>query len=206
VTINDLYVAACAGACREYLLAAGYDSDAGPLVCSLPVNRRPPPEEDDLVGNQMSSGYMWVPIHLADAMQRLHATHEAAQVMKRYLEATRDANITRVLAVMPPLYARVSDWILQRTDGRINQAGNLVLSNVPGPREPLQINEATLANWLSIGHVTGGVGVNLTAWSYCSLFNICLMADARVVPDGWVLMDYLGSALQEYFDLSATGD
>lgn len=204
VTINDLYVAMCAGACRRFLQEKDYDCDAGPLVCSLPVNMRPPPEEDDLVGNLVGNGYMQVPVHIGDAAGRLRASHEAAQIMKRYLAATRDVNITRVMQLMPSLYARVSGWILERTRGRINQAGNMVLSNVPGPREALMIGDATVANWLSIGHVTGGVGLNLTAWSYCDKFSICLMADATVVPDGWVFMRYLEDALDEYRALSAT--
>jgi len=198
VSINDLFVAVCAGAFRQFLKDTDFDLDAGPLVCTLPVNFRPPPEEDDLVGNQVGTGYMWVPSNIEDPRERLQAAHDAAQTMKSYLAATSDVNISRVMQLFPPLYARVMSWLFDRTRGRVNLAGNLVLSNVAGPREPLNIGNATVANWLSIGQVSGGVGLNITVWSYAGNFNVCIMADAEVVPDGWVLLDCISDALDEY--------
>ncbi|MEH6570905.1 MAG: wax ester/triacylglycerol synthase family O-acyltransferase [Halioglobus sp.] len=198
VSINDLFVAVCAGAFREFLQDSDFDLDARPMVCTLPVNLRPPPEEDDLVGNQVGTGYMWVPSHIADPRERLQATHEAAQTMKSYLAATSDVNISRVMQLLPPLYAKTMGWIFDRTRGKVNLAGNLVLSNVAGPTKPLNIGKATVSNWLSIGQVSGGVGLNITVWSYAGNFNVCLMADAQVVPDGWVLLDCISNALDQY--------
>lgn len=197
-TINDLFVAVCAGAFRNFLKDSDFDVGAGPLVCTLPVNFRPPPEEDDLVGNQVGTGYMWVPCDIEDPMARLQASHEAAQTMKSYLAATSDVNISRVMQLFPPLYARALAWLFDSTRGRVNLAGNLVLSNVAGPRELLKIGKATVVNWLSIGHVSGGSGLNITVWSYAGNFNVCIMADAEVVPDGWALMDCISDALDEY--------
>jgi len=125
--------------------------------------------------------------------------------MKKFLRATREVNITRVLELMPELYARVMGWIVDHTRGRINQAGNLVLSNVAGPQEPLKLGSATVSNWLSIGQVTGGIGLNITVWSYAGNFNVCIMADAKVLPDGWILIDYIIDALDEYRGVVQTG-
>ena len=198
VTINDLFVAACAGAFRNFLKDTDFDVDAGPLVCSLPVNFRPPPEEDDLVGNQLGTGYMWVPSHIEEPEERLRAAHDAAQTMKSYLAATSDVNISRVMQLLPPLYAKAMGWLFDRTRGKVSLAGNLVLSNVVGPREALTIGKASVVNWLSIGQVTGGAGLNITVWSYAGNFNVCIMADAMVIPDGWALMDCISDALDEY--------
>ena len=77
-----------------------------------------------------------------------------------------------------------------------------MLSTVAGPRKPLKIGKATVVNWLSIGHVSGGVGLNITVWSYAGNFNVCIMADAQVVPDGWELMDCISENLDEYRELS----
>ncbi len=203
VTINDLFVAVCAGAFRKLFENSAFDVDAaGPLVASLPVNLRPPPEEDDLVGNLLGNGYMWVPSHITDPMERLKVAHDSAAEMKKFLRATREANITRVLELMPELFARVTRWVVEHTRGRVNQAGNLVLSNVAGPREPLKLGSATVSNRLSIGQVTGGVGLNITVWSYAGNFNVCIMADAEVLPDGWILIDYINDALDEYRDIA----
>jgi diacylglycerol O-acyltransferase len=201
-TINDLFVAACAGALRTFLKDSDFDPDAGPLVCTLPVNYRLPPEQDDLVGNQVGTGYMWVPSHIENSDQRLQATRESAETMKSYLAATSDVNISRVMQLLPPLYAKTMGWLFERTKGKINVAANLVLSNVAGPREPLKIGNATVVNWLSIGQVSGGSGLNVTVWSYAGNFNVSIMADAEVVPDGWALMDCISNALDEYRESS----
>lgn len=200
-TINDLFVAACAGAFRQFLADTDFDVDAGPMVGTLPVNYRPPPEADDLVGNQVGTGYMWVPSDIQDPRERLQASHAAAQTMKSYLAATRDVNISRVMQLLPPLYAKTMGWLFERTRGKVSVSGNLVLSNVVGPKEPLRIGSATVVNWLSIGQVSGGSGLNITVWSYAGNFNVCIMADAGVVPDGWALMGCISAAMDEYQEL-----
>lgn len=202
VSINDLFVAVCAGAFREFLKDSDFDTDAGPMVCTLPVNFRPPADADDLLGNQVGTGYMWVPSHIEDPRERLQAAHDAAQTMKSYLAATSDVNISRVMQLFPPFYAKAMTWLFDYTRGKVNLAGNLVLSNVAGPKEALNIGKATVTNWLSIGQVSGGAGLNITVWSYAGNFNVCLMADAKVVPDGWVLLDCISDALNEYRELS----
>lgn len=201
VTINDLFVASCAGAFRRYLQnlpGSDYDPDSGPLVCSLPMSGRPPPEEDDLVGNMVINASMWVPVHIADCAERLEYTHEKAQIMKSYLEVTREANLFHVLDVMPPLYPLLLEWRADRRQTDFTTFGNLCLSNVAGPREPLRLGNVTLENWLSIGQVGFNVGLNTTVWSYADHFNVCIMADPSVVPDGWVLIDLITEALEEY--------
>ncbi|MGI9288538.1 MAG: WS/DGAT domain-containing protein [Pseudomonadales bacterium] len=32
--------------------------------------------------------------------------------------------------------------------------------------------------------------MNMTLWSYCGKANLCILADSKVLPDGWVLYDY----------------
>lgn len=203
-TINDLFVAVCAGAFRQFLADSDFDVDAGPMVGTLPVNFRPPSEEDDLVGNQVGTEYMWIPSHIRDPKERLHASSAGAQTMKSYLAATRNVNISRVMQLLPPLYAKTMGWFFDRTRGKVNLAGNLVLSNVAGPTEPLQIGSATVTNWLSIGQVSGGSGLNITVWSYAGNFNVCIMADASVVPDGWALMGCISEAMDDYQKLGQT--
>lgn len=200
-TINDLFVAVSAGAFRRYLQSlpdGDYDPDSGPLVCALPMSGRPPPEEDDLVGNKVNNASMWVPVHIADPVERLRYTHEKAQVMKSYVEMTRDANMFHVLEVMPPAYPRILEWQSERHSDEFNLFGNMCLSNVAGPREPLKLGGVTLENWLSIGQVGFNVGLNTTVWSYADYFNVCIMAEPSVVPDGWELIDRITESLEEY--------
>ena len=85
VTINDLFVAAAAGAYRRFMQTRGYDPDTGPLVAAIPVSKRPPPELDDMIGNKTSTDYLAMPVHLADPEARLKAAAHAGNVMKEHL-------------------------------------------------------------------------------------------------------------------------
>lgn len=200
VTINDLFVAVSAGAFRRYfknMPDSDYDPDSGPMVCTLPMNGRPPAKQDDLVGNMVINASMWVPVHIADPALRLKYTHEKAQTMKAYLRLTRDANLFHVMGLLPPLYGLMLERRADR--GRLkNMFGNATLSNVVGPREHFRFGDATLENWLSIGQVSLNTGLNITVWSYAENFNLCVMADPSVVPDGWELIDLLTQSLEEY--------
>lgn len=203
ITINDLFVTVCAGAFRRFMIESGAGMPGKPLVGSIPISQRPPPEVDDLVGNLVYNSYMLVPVHLPDPVERLQAVRMASRTMKNYVSRSQGIGLTKILDLMPPLFAHLTGMVVEYTKGKVNLGGNLVLSNVAGPREPLQMLDVTVGNWLSIGQVSGGLALNTTAWSYAEHFNICLMADAQVVPDGWLLIDYVSAELDTFRGLAA---
>ena len=69
---------------------------------------------------------------------------------------------------------------------------NLVVTNVPGPREPLYIAGARLAGIWSVGPILEGVGLNVTVWSYLDKVHVGAIGcrehwrDLHVVTDGMV--------------------
>jgi len=198
VTINDLFVAATAGAYRRFMQTRGYDPDTGPLVTAIPVSKRPPLEEDDMIGNKTTSDYLAMPVHLADPEARLKAAAHAGNVMKEHLAAAEGADISNILEITPPLLIRIMDWMVKRREGRFGVWGNAAISNVPGPREPLYMGAMKLKNWISMGMIAHGLGLNTTVWSYAGQFNICILADKKLLPDGWELAGFFREAFGEY--------
>ena len=53
---------------------------------------------------------------------------------------------------------------------------NLVVSNVPGPREPLYIAGARIAGIWSMGPILESIGLNVTVWSYLDQMNFGVVA------------------------------
>jgi len=201
VTINDLFVAATAGAYRKFMQSRGFNPDAGPLVTAIPVSKRPPVEEDDMIGNMTSSDYLAMPVHLADPAERLKAAAHAGNVMKEHIKASEGADITTLLEVTPPLFIRLMDWMVEYKQGKFGVWGNAAISNVPGPRQPLYLGAMQLKNWISMGMVAHGLGLNTTVWSYAGQFNLCILADKTLLPDGWELIGYFREAFEEYRQL-----
>lgn len=198
VTINDLFVATSAGAYRKFMQTRGFDPDTGPLVTAIPVSKRPPLEQDDMIGNKTSSDYLAMPVHLADPLARLKAAAHAGKVMKAHIAASEGADISNILEITPPALVRLLDWVVKHKDGKFGVWGNAAISNVPGPREPLYMGAMKLKNWISMGMVAHGLGLNTTVWSYAGQFNLCILADKKLLPDGWELITYFRDAFEEY--------
>ena len=205
VTINDLFVAAAAGAYRKFMLSRGFNPDTGPLVAAIPVSKRPPLEQDDMIGNKTSTDYLAMPVHLADPMARLTASAHAGKVMKEHLIAAEGMDISTIVEVTPPILIRLLDWIVKRKDGKFGIWGNCAISNVPGPREPLYMGTMQVKNWVSMGMVAHGLGLNTTVWSYAGKFNLCVLADKNLLPDGWEMIDLFREAFDEYMALLDAG-
>jgi WS/DGAT/MGAT family acyltransferase len=204
VTINDLFVAATAGAYRQFMQTRGFDPDTGPLVTAIPVSKRPPPEEDDMIGNKTSSDYLAMPVHLADPLARLQAAAHAGNVMKEHLAAAEGADLSNIVEITPPILIRVLDWVVKYKEGKFGIWGNAAISNVAGPREPLYMGAMKLNNWISMGMIAHGLGLNTTVWSYAGKFNICILADKQLLPDGWEMAGYFREAFEQYQQLLAT--
>jgi diacylglycerol O-acyltransferase len=205
VTINDLFVAAAASAYRTFMIAQGFDPDAGPLVTAIPVSKRPSPEQDDFIGNMATADYLALPVHLEDPLERLKAAKHAGDIMKEHIKSAEGLDVTTIMEVMPPFMLRLLDWFVKKKEGKVSGIwGNAGLSNVPGPREYLHLGDMTMSNWVSMGQIFHGLALNTTVWSYADKFNLCVLADSRLLPDGWEFTAYFRDAFSEYRELLET--
>jgi diacylglycerol O-acyltransferase len=74
---------------------------------------------------------------------------------------------------------------------------NLVVSNVPGPRQPIYIAGARLTDIFSVGPILEGIGLNITVWSYLDRMNFSGIACPDTLSDLRSLMDGLAASLDE---------
>ena len=80
---------------------------------------------------------------------------------------------------------------------------NLVVSNVPGPREPLYWSGARLVELYSVGPLSEGIGLNLTVWSYCDRMYCALLACHEQVPDPHAITAGLHDELRALLEAAA---
>ncbi len=109
--------------------------------------------------------------------------------MKAHLRETLSAgaDLNAVFQLCPPWLVSAIRWYINRQKGALGFFGNLVISNVPGPREAIYLNRYKLDNWFSTGQVFDGSCLNMTMWSYCDKASLCILADEEVIPDGWLV-------------------
>jgi hypothetical protein len=90
-----------------------------------------------------------------------------------------------------------------RRANRVSQPFNLVISNLPGPRQPLYFAGAKLSDQFPVSIVTDGQALNITVVSYLDRLDFRFIADRELVPDVWNLADMHVAEISRLFE--ATG-
>jgi diacylglycerol O-acyltransferase len=203
-TVNDVVLAVCTGALREFLLE-GDELPAKPLVAVVPVSVRS--DVDDPRGsNQVSTMFVHLPVERDDPLDRLRAIHNGTLGAKEEHEALGpDTLITWAEHATPNFFANAARlYSRMRLADRHRPIANLVISNVPGPDFPLYLGGAELVAGFPLGPVMDGMGVNITIMSYRGVLYWGIHASPDTIPRLWNLAAALPVALDEL--LAAAGE
>lgn len=196
-TVNDVVLAIVGGALQRYLAARG-ELPGKSLVASVPTSIDAPGTVR-LAGNRVSSLITTTGSAMADPMERLRYIHEVTAAARRVNEALGPEMMEDWVEHTPP---RIYSWLV-RQYGRSRLADwhppavNLVVSNVPGPREPLYVAGSPLVELYSVGPILEGIGLNITVWSYLDELNVGVLACREAIPDAHEITDRLHEALEE---------
>jgi diacylglycerol O-acyltransferase len=201
VTVNDVVVAICAGALRDWLLDLGELPDA-PLTAMIPVSVRTA-EQTGTYGNRVSTMLVEIPTDEADAQRRLLRAHEILRAAKEHHSALPVTVMQDANQIVPPALmaraARVTTLVAARhpTEAPVNT----VISNVPGWREPQYLAGARLEALYPVSAIMDGIGLNLTVMSDADGLNFGVVADRELVDDPWPLAEALSRAQAELLAL-----
>jgi diacylglycerol O-acyltransferase len=191
-TVNDVVLAMCAGALRRYLIGMEALPDA-PLIAMVPVSLRGEDSSSGEGGNAVGTVMCNLATHLDDPAERLTAISRSMQDGKDALKSMTPTQILLMsaigispLAILPAL----------GLTGSVRPPFNLVISNVPGPREPLYWNGARLDGLYPLSIPLDGQAVNITCTSYSSEIAFGLTGCRRTVPHLQHLLGYLGDEIE----------
>jgi diacylglycerol O-acyltransferase len=180
-TINDVLVAAVAGAVGRHLRARGDDTEE--VHALVPVNLRPLdrplPRE---LGNRFGLVLLGLPVAIEDPVARVSVVKHRMDAIKRGHEAAIAYAILGLIGRTPvPVEARLIDLLSSK--------GSLVLTNVPGPRRPLSLAGAPLRGVLLWAPCSGSVAMSVSVFSYAGKVTVGFLADASLVPEPQQLAD-----------------
>ena len=107
--------------------------------------------------------------------------------------------------VSPPLVAAAANRLQSRLRlaDRWNLPINVVISNVPGPRQQLYFAGARLDDYIPVSTITDDMGLNITVHSYLNRLDIGLIAARDLVPDLWDLVDLHIDELDVLFEATS---
>jgi len=202
-TVNDIVMAICTGGLRQYLLAHDALPDR-PLRAMVPVSIRTGEEEDPWT-NRVSAIVAELPTDCADPLERVARCRQAMLDAKRLFNLVPANELVDITRFSPPVLATAALRLASRLrlGDRIALPFNLVISNVPGPRQPLYFAGAKLCHQFPVSIVTDGQGLNITVVSYLDRLDFGFIVDRELVPDVWDLADMHVDEIERLF--AATG-
>lgn len=201
-TVNDVVLAIAAGGLRTLLLERdGCADDA--LIASVPAATDTSP--DRIAGNALSTMLVSLPVQIADPLERLRLIRMASRMAKEDNELLGPATVGKGLRYVPPAAARATFRWTSRREAP-NQLFNLIVSNVPGPRERGRIAGAVVTEIYSVGPLAAGSAMNVTVWSYVDQLNIAVLCDDLAFDDVHTATDAFIAAFAELRGAAGLGD
>ncbi len=185
VKVNDVVVALCAGAVRDWLVRN--DSlPSEPLLAQIPVSVRTE-EQRGTYGNRVSVMIVPIPTDEPEPLERVRRAADALKAAKARHNAMPAELLQDVANFIPPaINARAARVALQLgTQQRMRPLYNLVISNVPGPPVPLYLGGALVEANYPVSVITDGAGLNITVMSYRDSMDFGVIADRDQMPEVW---------------------
>jgi WS/DGAT/MGAT family acyltransferase len=174
-SVNDVLLATVAGALRRYLVAKGDRTDGVELRAMVPVNLRPQTGDGEL-GNRFGLVTLLLPVGIVNPLARVYEIHRRMDALKTSYQPIVAFALLGVAGLLP----RVAQQ--EMLDLLANKA-SAVMTNLPGPQQPLFLAGARLAQIMFWVPQTGDIGMGVSILSYAGSVQFGLITDAGRVPD-----------------------
>jgi len=188
-TVNDVLLAAISGALRHYL--QDHDSPVPEIQAMVPFNLRdlsqPVPSR---LGNKFGLVFLPLPVGTSGSYRRLVSVHRRMEEIKRGADGPVSYGLLSVAGMVPEVVER---RIVDLFSGK----GTAVMTNVPGPKEPVFLAGVPVRSSWVWAPTSGHIGMSLSIFSYRGEVTVGLMVDADLVPDP----EQIVLALEEELDV-----
>jgi diacylglycerol O-acyltransferase / wax synthase len=188
-TVNDVLLAAVAGALRTHLVRRR--SAVHDLRAIVPFNLRPldrplPAE----LGNKFGLVYLPLPVTTASRDERLREMSRRMTAIKHSAEGVVAYGILELVGLAP---AVVEDLAIDVFASK----GTGVMTNVPGPRKTVTLAGVPLRGTIGWVPTSGELGLGVAIFSYAGDITLGLCVDRGLVPDARQLLDDITAELEQ---------
>jgi diacylglycerol O-acyltransferase len=178
-SVNDVALTVIAGGFRRLLLERGEEPGPHALRSLVPVSVRAPGEES-VPDNRVSLLVPYLPVDVADPVERLGQVRSRIRALQAAGEAEAGEAMTSLATLGPfgPLAfgLRQAFHLPQRTLGTVT-------TNVPGPRTPLYALGRRAEQIIPYVPIADEMRVGVAIFSYCDRLTFGVTADYDSVPD-----------------------
>ncbi|SHH22093.1 wax ester/triacylglycerol synthase family O-acyltransferase [Massilia sp. CF038] len=198
-SINDVLMASVAGALRAYLRSKGdaVESDCDVRVM-VPVNLRKASRQQKL-GNAFGLVPLVLPVGLENPVARLFEVRHRMNELKGSYTALVAMSVLGVLGATPKqVQTEIQNYFARKATA--------VMSNVPGPQQPLFIAGSQLDQCMFWVPQSGDIGIGVSILSYNGGVQFGIVTDDALVQDPDNIIKRFAPEFEKLVMLALMGD
>ncbi|MBK7264600.1 MAG: wax ester/triacylglycerol synthase family O-acyltransferase [Rubrivivax sp.] len=188
-SVNDVLLSCAAGAIGSYLRGLDDDPAGKEIRAMVPVNLRPL-EHAWKLGNRFGLAPLVLPIGIANPVERVFAVRQRMNELKGSYQPLL---AFAILSLTGLLIKPAQDAVL----GLFAKKTTAVMTNVPGPAQPLKFCGATLRQNMFWVPASGDVGVGVSILSYAGGVQFGLITDQALCPQPQQIIDRFGEEFEQ---------
>ena len=193
-TVNDVLISAMAGGLRRYLEGRAQQTDNLMFRSVVPVNLRDPKKFKEL-GNQFGLVFLDLPVGIKEPLDRLFQVKKNMDAIKSSPEAVVAFGILKAVGTTP---AEIQKLVVNI----FGTKGTCIMTNVPGPKEPLYFGGKKMDHMMFWVPRSGRVGLGVSILSYAGEVRLGVATDAGLVPDPEKIVEGFHAELDEMLELA----
>jgi diacylglycerol O-acyltransferase len=191
-SVDDVLLAVVAAGLSQYLRHQRYPDEPRALRAMLPVSTWPSAARPSL-GNHVTAIFVDLPVQATDPAALVRAIAASKSVLRSAHAAAGMSMLIEAAGLLPhPLHEAVV-----RFAGGL-MSSNLVLSDVPGPVEPLFMMGRRIAAGYPMIPLPPAVGLSIAAVSIGGVMSVGVVADPDLLPNPQWLANAFERAVKQF--------
>ncbi|HZP88235.1 MAG TPA: wax ester/triacylglycerol synthase family O-acyltransferase [Burkholderiales bacterium] len=174
-SVNDVLLSCAAGVLQAYLKEQGDPVEGVELRALVPVNLRAQ-EDVQTLGNHFGLVAVLLPLGIENPLARLFEVKRRMSELKASSQALVSLGLLAAVGMAPK---RVQDEILDLLTSR----ASAVMTNVPGPQQPLHMTGARIKEIVFWVPQTGDIGMGISILSYDDGVQFGVVTDRNILAD-----------------------
>ncbi len=190
-TVNDVLLSLSDGALLAYLDHFG-EKPQEPLIAQMPISVRR--KDADSGGNQITVAQVELSFGSRDPVERLKQISQRTANVKNQYGRLSEFAATNYTVLVQSL-AQLAD--VTGLNRRLPPLGNVVVSNVLGPKEALYLDGAKLVGMYPISTMPPGVSLNITFFTTAGTVYAGIVAGREAISDSAFLAEQMENGLNQ---------
>ena len=188
-SLNDVLLSCAAGAMRDYLADKGDRTEGVKIRALAPIDLREPGDLE--LGNRFGIVAVLLPVGVEHPLERLMTVRQRMLDLKTSYEPAVTLGLFAALGYLPKIVQdQLSDLLASKATA--------VMTNVPGPTEPLTVAGSRLRQMLFWVPQSGDIGMGVSILSYAGQVQFGLITDDALTPDPEAVVSRFSEEFEKY--------